>query len=276
MRGSLTSIAAPGSKLFLLVLLALICACSGAPAEDHSTTGDLSVGVFGECELPTPLQPLLDSLGAALGTHGITISGEAILVYDHDLQCGGNTLEILLGGETAWSLGNALGLGESDIQGLLDNFGASAGLLATATVGLDFGGNWEGITFGVDGFVGGNVFGAGGGRWKVLWSTDPSQVGEEGFWGSITVSTNGACSAGGVVFSSQSDDNVLKAAWDNLTGESNPSADAGASPCGKADAGSGGSAGDGGATGEGGFADDGGGADGGWMDDGGAPEGADF
>jgi hypothetical protein len=270
-------VTAPGQQLFLLVLLALICAaCSGTPAKDHSATGDLSVGVFGECELPTPLQPLLDSLGAALGTHGIEISGEAILVYDHDLACGGNTLEILLGGETAWSLGDALGLGRSDIQGLLDSFGASAGLLVTATVGLDFGGNWEGIQFAVDGFVGGNVFGAGAGRWKILWSTDRSEVGEEGFWGSITVSTNGACSAGGVVFTSDSDDSVLKAAWDKLTGEGNPSADAGANPCGKADAGGSASGDDGGTTGEGGFSDDGGRPDGGWVDDGGSADGSDF
>jgi hypothetical protein len=243
MRRPFASSTGPVPQLCLLVLLAFVCAaCSGAPAENtRSTNEELSVGVFGECELPTPLQPLLDSLGEALGAKGIEISGEAILAYDHDLQCGGNTLELLLGGETAWSLGAAIGLGQSDIQGLLDNFGASAGLLVTATVGLDFGGNWEGIHFAIDGFDGGNVFGAGGGRWKILWSTDKSEVGEEGFWASITVATDGACSAGGVVFTSDSDDNVLKNVWDDLTGHDH-SSDAGA-PCGD-----GGSSADGGAT----------------------------
>jgi hypothetical protein len=232
MRRPFASSTGPFPQLCLLIVMALVCAaCSGTPGENaRATNQELSVGVFGECELPTPLQPLLDSLGAALGTKGIEISGEAILAYDHDLQCGGNTLELLVGGETAWSLGAAIGLGQSDIQGLLDNFGASAGLLVTATVGLDFGGSWEGIHFAIDGFDGGDVFGAGGGRWKILWSTDKSEVGEEGFWASITVATDGACSAGGVLFTSDSDDNVLKNVWDDLTGHDH-SSDAGA-PCG--------------------------------------------
>jgi hypothetical protein len=186
-------------------------------------TSDLSVGVFAECELPTPLRPILDSLGQALGGHGIEISGEAILVYDHDLACGGNTLELLLGGGAAWSLGDALGLGQSEIQGFLNEFGATAGLLATATVGLDFNGNWDGIQFGLDGYAGGDVFGVGGGRWKILWSTDKSEVGEEGFWASISVASDGACSAGGVAFGSDKDVSVLKQAWDTLTGQSGAS-----------------------------------------------------
>jgi hypothetical protein len=273
------------SFVLLLALAAFVTACQGGsntPAYGEEQP-DLSVGVFGECDLPSPLRPLLDEVGQLLLGKGVDIEGEAILVYDHDLQCGGNSLELLVGGSAAWSLGAALGLGEDELHGLLNEVSATTGLLISATVGLDFDGSWEGIQFAVDGYAGGDILGTGGGTWKILWSTDPSEVGETGFWASITVGSDGACSAGGVVFGTDGELGVLKSAWDSLTGSGS---DAGSSSrgCPSADGGSGpprmdGGAGDGGGAGPDGSSidPDGGASDGGAADDwGSGDDGGDF
>jgi hypothetical protein len=205
----------------LLLAGAVASGCSAAApsssaATTNATTEDLSVGVFGECELPTPLKPVLSKIAHALHSRGVEISGEMILVYDHDLTSGDNTVELLIGGAAAWSLGSALGLGSEKLQGMLDEVGGEAGILGSVTVGLDFGGDWEGINFALDAYSGADVFAGSGGRWKVIWSTKQDEVGQEGFWASVTVATDGLCKGGGVAFASDDDLNVLRRAWDYL------------------------------------------------------------
>ena len=227
----------------LLATVVLSAACSSNSTPATSNANALAVGVFGECALPAPLQPVLKALYTAMEGHGVELSAEVILLYDHDLTSGNNTLEVLFGGAVATELAGALGL-EDHVPGWLNSVGGEGGLLAAATVGLDFGGNWEGITFAIVGYEGGDVFAGSGGAWQVLWTNEAeaSAGDNQGFWAAVTVTTNGACKAGGIVTASQNDVGVLWTAWQWLTGAAGtPQPDGGSG----GDAGSGDDAGSG-------------------------------
>jgi len=212
--------------LLRALVLAVVCvtaACAAPAPETTAATADkLAVGVFAECALPAPLQPVLEKLYEAMEGRGIEISAEVIILYDYDLTKKENTLEVLFGGAVAGELAGALGIDEGEVNGWLSELGAEGGILGAATVGLDFGGDWEGINFALVGYEGADVFAGSGGAWQVLWTTDRTEnAGDKsGFWGAITLTTNGACKAGGLVAASKNDVNVLWTAWEWLTGGS--------------------------------------------------------
>ncbi|GAC1352155.1 MAG: hypothetical protein NVSMB1_12190 [Polyangiales bacterium] len=169
---------------------------------------EISIGIFAECELPIPVRRPLARLTRLLRSMGVELAAEAIIAYDHDLTNGANTIEILFGGEPAIALGHRLGKGW-----LLRGLAGSAGLLAAVTIPLNFDGSPTQIHWALDAFYGGDLYAAAGGRWKILWSSLPSEIGQEGFWASVTVATNGACRAGPLSFVSDGEINVIQSAW---------------------------------------------------------------
>jgi hypothetical protein len=282
-----------GSFIGSLALGCAVASCSDAqqPATDlRIENPDLSVGVYGECELPSGLQGIVGNVTAALGDVGIELGAEVIFVYDYDLASSAQTLELLIGGSVGTDIAKYVGAGAEEAVGEASSGGGpGGGVLVSATVPVNWSGSLKDITWGVDAYGGAEIFGGevqgGGGTWKVVWSSNSSDVGESGYWGSAGGSIGGTCSAGGVVFTSNSDLCVIKGWLGKIFGSSSATScnDAGsdAGDAANTEAGEGGDAGggDGGsddAAASDGGSSEGGGEDGGSADDGGNVDGGGF
>jgi hypothetical protein len=278
-----------GSFIAPLALGCAVASCSDAqqPATDlRLENPDLSVGVYGECELPSGLQGIVGKVTSALGDVGLELGAEIIFVYDYDLASSAQTLELLIGGSAGINIAKYVGEAAESAAGEASSGGGpGGGVLVSATVPVNWSGSLKDITWGVDAYGGAEFFGGevsgGGGTWKVLWSSNASDIGESGYWGSAGGSIGGTCSAGGVVFTSNSDLCVIKGWLVKIFGSSSATScndagsdagdagDAGNTEAGEGDAGGGdggsddGAASDGGSSEGGGSADDGGNVDGG-------------
>jgi hypothetical protein len=194
---------------------------SSGKTQTLKAAADLSIGVFGECGLDGALKPLLGSLMHVLESKGIDLSAELLIVYNKELNSGENTLEILFGGGGAATAATAAGLAPAQLASLLENFGGEAGLLAGATISLDFDGTFGNVHWSFDAYSGADLYAASGGRWKLIWSQDPSEIGETGYWASITVASGAVCKGGAVVFAS---DGAITTLWNLITGGPTPPA----------------------------------------------------
>jgi hypothetical protein len=203
-------------------VVVLACgACGSTPPPTQRSDEDLGVGVFVGCEMPAPVTKALGSLLSVLSSRGIDVGVEGLVIYDHDLASGGNTLELAFGGESATTLAGVLAIDNPEIASALASLptiGAGASLLAAATIDLDFGSDWQGISFSLLGCLGASVGVGGAGRWQVLWSTDSSSVGTGGYFGAVDVASYGACSGGAVAVVSDEDLGVLATLWNRLFG----------------------------------------------------------
>lgn len=202
-------------------LAALLAGCGtaypGTP-EDVSQS-ELGVGVFGECELPGPARHALGRGMRLLRARGVELSGELIVAIDHAHEDGSSSLELMFGGGGAWALGAVVGLPRHQIQHLLEGVGTNAGLLAGVSIPIPFDGDWRSLSFYLEAFWGTDAGVVSGGRWRVIWSSLPEEVGEAGFWGTVTLAHGaGLCRGGAIAYAADEEVNVVEAAWNHIVG----------------------------------------------------------